>query len=127
MIPVGGALSGFFGGLTGMQGALRAAFLVRAGLSRDQFIGTAAVVSTMVDLARLAVYTVGFASLGGGADLGVLRERDTQFLVAAACIAAFMGSYFGATLVKKVTLRTIQRIVGVMLIAFAAALGAGLI
>jgi uncharacterized membrane protein YfcA len=67
MIPVGGALSGFFGGLTGMQGALRAAFLVRAGLNRDQFVGTAAVVSTMVDLARLAVYTVGFATLVGGA------------------------------------------------------------
>ena len=32
-LPLGGALSGFFGGLSGMQGALRSAFLVRAGLS----------------------------------------------------------------------------------------------
>src|SRR5688500_8092858 len=29
-LPLGGALSGFFGGLSGMQGALRSAFLVRA-------------------------------------------------------------------------------------------------
>jgi uncharacterized membrane protein YfcA len=127
MLPVGGALSGFFGGLTGMQGALRAAFLVRAGLTRDQFVGTAAVVSTLVDLARLAVYTLGFSTLGRSADWDLLRNRDTQMLIAAACIAAFVGSYFGAKLVKKVTLKTIQRIVAVMLIIFAAALGAGLV
>ncbi len=31
-IPLGGALSGFFGGLSGHQGALRTAFLIRTGL-----------------------------------------------------------------------------------------------
>ena len=41
-IPLGGALSGFFGGLAGMQGALRAAFLVRAGLGKEAFIATGA-------------------------------------------------------------------------------------
>ena len=30
-IPLGGALSGFFGGLSGQQGALRSAFLIRTG------------------------------------------------------------------------------------------------
>ena len=33
-LPVGGALSGFFGGLSGNQGALRSAFLLKAGLSK---------------------------------------------------------------------------------------------
>ncbi len=127
MLPVGGALSGFFGGLSGMQGALRAAFLVRAGLSRDQFIGTAAVVSTLVDLARLAVYIFGFAALGRGTPWAGLREERMQLLIAAACLAAFAGSYFGARIVKKVTLRAIQRLVAVMLILFSAALAAGLI
>jgi hypothetical protein len=127
MLPVGGVLSGFFGGLSGMQGALRAAFLVRAGLSRDQFVGSAAVVSTMVDIARLLVYAAGFAQAGRATEWGVLRERHTMVLVAAACLAAFAGSYFGARLVKKVTLRTIQRIVAVLLIGFAAALAAGVV
>jgi uncharacterized protein len=127
LLPVGGVLSGFFGGLSGMQGALRAAFLVRAGLSKDQFVGSAAVVSTMVDVARLAVYTLGFAQAGRGAEWGVLREGHTLALVAAACLAAFVGSYFGARLVKKVTLQTIQRVVATMLIVFAALLAAGVV
>lgn len=36
-IPLGGALSGFFGGLSGQQGALRSAFLIRAGLKKESF------------------------------------------------------------------------------------------
>src|SRR5688572_23099692 len=34
-MPVGGALSGFFGGLSGNQGALRSAFLIRSGLTKE--------------------------------------------------------------------------------------------
>src|SRR3989337_2242513 len=48
-LPIGGALSGFFGGLSGNQGALRSAFLIKAGLSKEAFIGTAVVVSSFVD------------------------------------------------------------------------------
>src|SRR5690606_7737307 len=36
-LPLGGALSGFFGGLSGNQGALRSAFLIKAGLSKEAF------------------------------------------------------------------------------------------
>jgi uncharacterized membrane protein YfcA len=39
-LPLGGVISGFFGGLSGHQGALRAAFLARANLSKEAFIGT---------------------------------------------------------------------------------------
>lgn len=55
-MPVGGLLSGFFGGLAGMQGALRSAFLIRAGLSKEVFIGTGVVIACLVDLSRLGVY-----------------------------------------------------------------------
>lgn len=41
-LPLGGLLSGFFGGLSGNQGALRAAFLIRAGLSKQAYVGTGA-------------------------------------------------------------------------------------
>ena len=37
-LPIGGALSGFFGGLSGNQGALRSAFLIKAGLSKEAFV-----------------------------------------------------------------------------------------
>ncbi len=35
-LPIGGILSGFFGGLSGHQGALRSAFLVRSGLGKER-------------------------------------------------------------------------------------------
>lgn len=129
LLPLGGALSGFFGGLSGMQGALRAAFLVRVGLSRDQFVGTTAVVSTGVDLVRLAVYAAGFVFLtpshqGGWA---ALSDPHTAALVAAAALSAFAGSLLGSKLVRKVTLLTVQRIVGALLLGMAVLLGAGLI
>ncbi len=53
-LPIGGILSTFFGGLSGNQGALRRAFLIKAGLSKEAFIATAVVVSTFVDITRKA-------------------------------------------------------------------------
>ncbi|MBY0377818.1 MAG: sulfite exporter TauE/SafE family protein, partial [Gammaproteobacteria bacterium] len=52
-LPVGGALSGFFGGLSGNQGALRSAFLIKAGLSKEAFIATGVVSAIIVDVVRL--------------------------------------------------------------------------
>jgi uncharacterized membrane protein YfcA len=126
-LPVGGVLSGFVGGISGMQGALRAPFLLRAGLDRDQYVGTANVISTLVDLARLAVYAAGFAWLAHNRDYSVLSQRRTIILVAVACLAGVLGSVVGARLVKKITIRTIRALVAVLLFLSAAALGAGLI
>src|SRR5690606_5756742 len=53
----GGLLSGFFGGLSGAQGALRSAFLIHSGLSKEAFIASGVVIACMVDVARLAVYS----------------------------------------------------------------------
>ena len=57
LIPLGGFLSGFFGGLSGNQGALRSAFLIKTGLKKEVFIGTTVVISSFVDLTRLSVYS----------------------------------------------------------------------
>ncbi len=122
-IPLGGAISGFFGGLSGHQGALRAAFLVRAGLTRDAFVGTSAVCAVIVDCARMAVYGLTFFRQ----DLEQLQGQGLGGLIVAGCLAAFAGSFIGARLVRKVTMRGIQRLVGVMLLLLAAALGSGLI
>src|SRR3954453_2200735 len=59
-LPLGGALSGFFGGLSGNQGALRSAFLLKAGLSKDAFVATGVVSAVIVDAVRLVVYGTGF-------------------------------------------------------------------
>jgi len=117
-LPIGGALSGFFGGLSGNQGALRSAFLIKAGLSKEAFIGTAVVVSTFVDLTRLGIYSTRFAKSG-------LTENLT--LVSCATLSAIGGAYIGNKLLKKVTLNFIQVTVAVMLLAISIALGAGLI
>jgi uncharacterized membrane protein YfcA len=121
-LPVGGALSGFFGGLSGNQGALRAAFLIKSGLSKEAFIGTSIVCAIIVDVARLAVYGAAFWSV----KFGALPEGAWR-LVAASTVAAFIGSYFGAKLVRKVTLHALQLVVGVMLVVIGIALVAGVV
>ena len=117
-LPIGGALSGFFGGLSGNQGALRSAFLIKAGLSKEAFIGTAVVVSTFVDFTRLSVYATRFTKAG-------LEENLT--LVICATLAGIAGAFIGNKLLKKVTLHFLQITVAIMLILISIALGAGLI
>ncbi len=117
-LPIGGALSGFFGGLSGNQGALRSAFLIRAGLSKEAFIGTAVVVSAFVDFTRLSVYAVRFTKVG-------LHENIT--LVVCATLSAIAGAIIGNRLLKKVTLKFIQKLVAILLIIVSIALGSGLI
>lgn len=48
-------MSGFFGGLSGNQGAFRSAFLIKAGLSKDAYIATGVVAAVIVDLTRLGI------------------------------------------------------------------------
>lgn len=117
-LPIGGALSGFFGGLSGNQGALRSAFLIKAGLSKEAFIGTAVVVSTFVDFTRLSVYATRFTKAG-------LDENLT--LVICATLAGIAGAFIGNKLLKKVTLHFLQVTVAIMLIIISVALGAGMI
>jgi uncharacterized membrane protein YfcA len=123
-LPVGGVLSGFFGGLSGHQGALRSAFLIRSGLDRDQFIGTTAVCSALVDFTRLTVYAIG-AILAGGLARESDHAADLPPLIAVGCAAAFVGSFAGARLVKKITLAWLQAFVAVTLVLFGLAMAAG--
>lgn len=114
----GGLLSGFFGGLSGIQGALRSAFLMKAGLSKEAFIATGVVIACLVDLSRLSVYFNRFVSTG-------IQENSTLLIVAT--VAAFAGALLGNLLLKKITFSIIQKVVTVMLFLIAIALGAGLI
>lgn len=123
-LPVGGLLSGFFGGLSGLQGALRATFLVKCGLSRDAFVGTGVVVAVLVDLARLVVYGASF--LGRHVStLGDAANGSVPALMGTATVAAFAGSFAGSRLLPKVTIGFIQKLVGASIILLGAALAAG--
>jgi uncharacterized membrane protein YfcA len=122
-IPLGGVVSGFFGGLSGHQGALRTAFLVRAGLSKEAFIGTVILSAIVVDLSRMTVYGLTFFSR----DFGILRAQGGIGLVIAGSLAAFLGAFLGSRLLQKITMRSIQRLVGVLLLLLGAALGIGLV
>lgn len=117
-LPIGGALSGFFGGLSGNQGALRSAFLIRAGLSKEAFIATAVVVSTFVDFTRLSVYATQFEKM-------VISDHLTIILFAT--LSAIAGAFFGNKLLKKVTFRFLQITVAIMLILVSLGLASGII
>jgi hypothetical protein len=117
-LPVGGLLTGFFGGLSGHQGALRSAFLLRAGLDKEAFIATGVVIAAAVDLTRLTVY----ASTFFAADIA-----DHGMLLAAAAGAAFAGAFVGSRVLKKISLRAIEVTVAVLLFLVALGLGAGLL
>jgi uncharacterized protein len=117
-LPIGGVVSGFFGGLSGHQGAMRSAFLIRAGLSKEAFIATGVVIACLIDVSRLSVYAAHFRAEG---------LRDNATLLVVATLAAFVGAYAGNRLLRKVTLKTVQTVVSVMLVAIGVALAAGLI
>jgi uncharacterized membrane protein YfcA len=123
-VPLGGALSGFFGGLSGHQGALRSAFLLKLGLTAQAFIGTGVVTAVMVDVARLGVYGARYATKGLAGDIGDSRLTG---LVAAATIAAFAGSFIASRLLHKVTIHALQTVVGALLILMGVALAAGVV
>lgn len=120
-LPLGGLLSGFFGGLSGNQGALRAAFLIRAGLSKEAYVGTGAACTVLVDSVRLAVYGAAFQV--GSLDM----KGNSGGLVLAATLCAFLGAWLGKKLLKKVTLRFVELTVAAMMALIGAGLASGLL
>ena len=80
-----GVLSGFFGGIVGNQGGIRAGALLGVGLSPAAFVATSTMSGVIVDLARAPIY---------------LRQRGDALLgvwpiVAAATIGALAGTLLG--------------------------------
>lgn len=117
-LPIGGVLSGFIGGLSGLQGALRSAFLIRADLGRDAFIATGGAVAMLVDVGRLTVYGLNGTLAKATAGIGI---------VGAGIAGGLAGTLLGNQLLPKVTLRAVQLVVGTMLIVLAVALALGLL
>jgi uncharacterized protein len=117
-LPLGGAISGFFGGLSGHQGAFRSMFLLKAGLSKEAFIATGVVIAVLVDCSRMTIYAW---------RIFAMRDDIEWPLVIAASLSAFVGAYLGAKLLKKLTLRAIQVVVSLLLVVVSLGLITGLL
>ncbi|WP_428225850.1 TSUP family transporter [Flavobacterium sp.] len=117
-LSLGGILSGFFGGLSGHQGALRAAFLVRSGLSKESFIATGVLIACLVDISRLSLYIP-----------KILNNQITINLplLLTATFSAFVGVYFGNKILQKTTFRIVQNLVTVALFLYGVLMIFGLI
>ncbi len=115
---LGGVLSGFFGGLSGNQGALRSMFLLKCNLTKESFIATGVVIACVIDIARLIVYRERFTV--------ALSEKNTVVILSA-CIAAFLGAFVGARLLPKITMHMVQRFIAVMLIAISFLMASGIL
>lgn len=121
-LPLGGLLSGFFGGLSGHQGALRSAFLAKSGLSTDRFVGSNAVIGFLVDLSRVFVYIALFTSARG--ESGGFNAWP---LIVTGSLAAFCGVLAGKRFLHKVTMTRVQTLVGVLLFGVGIALVTGVL
>ncbi len=121
-LPLGGVLSGFFGGLSGHQGALRSAFLAKTGLSSKRFVGSNAVIGFGVDLTRISIYMALFTAAGGN-----LGNFGGWPLVATGAISAFAGVMLGKRFLHKVTMTSIQILVGILLFGVGLALVVGVL
>lgn len=118
LLPIGGALSGFFGGLSGHQGAFRSLFLLKCNLNKEQFIATGILIACLVDIIRLSIYGVNFLNMEIGKDLNLLISTT---------ISAFLGSYVANKYMQKITINLIRNIVILLLLFISLGLITGLI
>ncbi len=104
-IPFGGFVSGFFGGFSGHQGAIRSAFLSNTALTKFEFVATSALLGVIIDLTRISTYS---------------QQLDSEIpieLVATGATAAILGSILGNQLLKKTEMRFIKWVIGCFLFA----------
>ncbi len=100
--PVGGIVSGFLCGLTGNQGAIRSAYLLNYGLSKEAFIGTGTILASLIDATRIPIYVA--------RDGGELREAWPTLV--AVVLSAWAGTLVGRRLLPYVSLARFRQVVG---------------
>lgn len=108
-LGAGGLLSGFFGGLSGHQGALRSGFLIRLNLSKESFVATGVAISLFVDVTRIPMYYNSWIKGMG---------QNELLLLILAIIPAFLGAWLGKKYLKKTSINFVRKVVGFMLILF---------
>ena len=113
---LGGVLSGFFGGLSGNQGAFRSMFLANSLLSKESFLATGVTLAVIVDFSRITLYGHYFT------------DASAQLpLIITAIVSAFIGTLIGNKYFKKMSIEILQKIVSFMLILIAILLITGIL
>jgi uncharacterized membrane protein YfcA len=103
---IAGLLSGFFGGLVGNQGGLRAAGLMGFRLTKTQFVATATAVALVVDVFRVPVYVV-----TRGAELKHLVPQ-----IGIMSVGVVVGTLLGSPLLRRLPERYFKAVLSVILI-----------
>jgi len=120
-LTLGGVATGFLGGVSGQQGALRSMFLLKLGFNPQQYIATGVLIAVLIDLARIPTYAIGL--MGSSAEI---TNRE-MWLIAAGATAAFLGAWIGSKLVTKTTIAAIRYVVAGLMIMIGVSLILGVI
>jgi len=108
----GGVLSGFFGGLVGNQGGIRAAALLGFQLRPRELVATATASALLVDAARVPIY---FLSAGS-----VIVNALNLLLVIS--VGVTLGTFIGVPILGRIPESAYRRLVGGLLVALGASL-----
>jgi uncharacterized membrane protein YfcA len=89
---IGGAISGFLGGLVGNQGGIRSAALLSFNIDRETFVATATAIGLVVDVIRMPVYFV-----TQGKEIII----NSKYIIVAT-IGVIIGTWIGIKFLKKI-------------------------
>jgi uncharacterized membrane protein YfcA len=103
---IGGALSGFFGGLVGNQGGIRTAAMLGFEVDKRQFVATTTAVALLIDMARVPV----FIAFEGGALMRLLP------VIALATVGVVAGTLVGEKLLARIPEGIFRTLVGTLLL-----------
>ena len=115
-LPLGGFISGFFGGISGHQGALRSAFLSKTEIEKHVFIATSVSIALLIDLVRVSSY---FQISN--------YEMLPWIMIAVGVFFALCGTFFGKRYFDKKQNVNIRLLVSVFLFLIGAAMLLGFI
>ena len=100
----GGAVSGFIAGLLGTGGAARSVCLLAFQLPQEVYIATSAAIALVVDATRIPIYIA-----------GQLIPATLVPVLASLILVAWMGSWIGQRLARRLSAVWFRRFVLVML------------
>jgi uncharacterized protein len=103
---LGGALSGFFGGLVGNQGGIRTAAMLGFEVNKRQFVATTTAVAVLIDMARVPIYLM--------VDAAALARMWPALVLATAGV--IIGTVFGEGLLARVPEQRFRMVIGVLLL-----------
>jgi uncharacterized membrane protein YfcA len=103
---LGGALSGFFGGLVGNQGGIRTAAMLGFDVDKRQFVATTTAVALLIDMARVPVYLA----------LEAAPIASLWRTIALGTAGVVAGTLFGERMLARVPEQRFRAVVGVLLV-----------